>query len=69
MAVALIESNKRVMKASFLFPVLSTLVAPILPDPMDRISLKPHMRVNNNPKGIDPIMYPKIIAVIFAKNS
>jgi len=35
-------------------PVRSTLVAPILPEPIRRMSPKPASRVTNRPNGIEP---------------
>ena len=48
-----------VKKANFLLPVLKTFVAPIFPLPIFLISPNPDNLVNINPKGIDPIRYPK----------
>ena len=46
-----------VANAAGLFPVRSTLVAPILPDPICRKSPRPKARVITMPKGIDPKRY------------
>ena len=43
------------MKASILLPVLKTFVAPILPEPIFRISPKPSNLVSKYAKGIEPI--------------
>ncbi len=45
----------KVINARYLFPVLSTLVAPILPDPIFLKSLPPKLLVRIKPKGIDPL--------------
>ncbi len=54
-AAPLPASSSRVAAASRLLPVRSTLVAPILPDPMSRISPSPAIRVRISPKGMEPI--------------
>ena len=43
-----------VSAASPLLPVRSTLVAPILPEPISRTSPLPASRVSSSPNGIDP---------------
>ena len=48
------KSKIKVRKASNLFPVLSTFVAPILPDPIFLISPYPKTWVIITPKGIEP---------------
>ena len=53
-AVALRQSRTNVSAASHLLPVRSTLVAPILPEPISRTSPFPARRVSTNPNGIDP---------------
>ena len=55
---ALKASNKTVNKASHLFPVLKTLVAPMLPEPIFLMSPYPAKRVKTKPKGIEPKKYP-----------
>ena len=47
------------MKAKTLLPVLSTFVAPILPEPIFLISWPPKNLVKINPKGIEPLKYEK----------
>jgi hypothetical protein len=47
-------SSSKVAMASFLFPVRRTLVAPIFPDPISRISPYPPSFVRISPKGIEP---------------
>ena len=47
-------SNKSVIAASNLFPVLRTFVAPILPEPIFLISKFPKVFDKIKPKGIDP---------------
>ncbi len=47
-------SKNKVKKASSLFPVRKTLVAPILPEPILRISLFKKVLVRINPVGNDP---------------
>ncbi len=42
---------------SFL-PVLKTLVAPMLPEPILRMSPMPASFVKTSPKGIEPSKYP-----------
>ena len=62
------DSNIKVNKAIFLLPVLSTLVAPIFPDPIFLTSFFKKNLVNIKPKGIDPVRYEhkhKIIISIF----
>ena len=53
-AVALSAVENQGRAASALLPVRSTLVAPILPDPMLRTSPLPASRVSNSPNGIEP---------------
>ena len=48
-------SKKRVNKAVSLFPVLRTLVVPMLPEPISLISILETYFENKYPKGIDPI--------------
>ena len=48
-------SNVKVEYPIILFPVLKTLVAPILPEPISLISFFKKIFVNIKPKGIDPI--------------
>jgi choline dehydrogenase-like flavoprotein len=50
----LAASSTRVAAAAPLLPVRSTLVAPILPDPIWRRSPRPMARVMTMPKGIEP---------------
>ena len=56
-AAPLPPSSRRVSAASGFEPVRSTLVAPILPDPISRMSPCPTSRVRISPKGIDPSRY------------
>jgi lambda repressor-like predicted transcriptional regulator len=56
--VPLSASPTSVAAASPLRPVRSTLVAPILPEPMERMSRVPASRVMINPNGIEPQRYP-----------
>ena len=49
----------QVAAANPLRPVRSTLVAPILPEPMLRRSPAPISLVNSSPKGTEPRKYPK----------
>ena len=56
-------SSSRVAAASVLWPVRKTLVAPMLPEPMERRSPSPAKRVNPSPKGTDPIRYPTATAI------
>ena len=55
------RSINKVKAAKDLFPVLNTLVAPIFPEPIFRMSPYPAIMETNNPKGIDPIKKPNII--------
>ena len=48
-------SKLRTIIAKILFPVRKTLVAPIFPDPILRISPKPDTFVKINANGNDPI--------------
>ena len=50
-------SNNKVAAAKDFFPVLKTLVVPIFPEPISRISLPKNIFVIINPKGIDPNKY------------
>ena len=50
-------SNKRVIAANNLFPVLNTFVAPIFPDPISLTSFPVKIFVKSKPKGIEPIKY------------
>jgi hypothetical protein len=47
-------SKSRVNKAAFLFPVRSTFVAPVFPEPIERKSPKFKVLLIINPKLIDP---------------
>ena len=49
------ESRIKVRRAQLLFPVRSTFVAPIFPEPIFLMSSVPQMRVMISPKGIDPM--------------
>ena len=53
-AVPFSASRRRVSAASGLLPVRSTLVAPMLPDPMLRTSPCPASLVRMRPKGMEP---------------
>ena len=53
-AVPFSASSRSVAAARLFRPVRSTLVAPILPEPMARMSPRPAMRVTTRPKGIEP---------------
>jgi hypothetical protein len=44
-----------VKEAKYLFPVLSTFVAPIFPDPIVLISFLKNIFVRIKPNGIDPL--------------
>ena len=48
-------SAKRVAAAIPFFPVRRTLVAPMLPDPMSRISPSPDNLVKTRPNGTEPM--------------
>ena len=48
------RSSNKVAAASPLRPVRSTLVAPILPEPICRKSPAPVRRVSTRPKGMEP---------------
>src|SRR5215475_12001270 len=61
-AVPLSTSQTSVAAASPLRPVRSTLVAPMLPEPIARMSCVPAKRVSNSPNGIEPRMYPSTSA-------
>jgi len=52
--VPLSASHSKVAAARPLRPVRSTLVAPILPEPMVRTSGPPAARVSSSPNGIEP---------------
>ena len=47
-------SHKSVAAAAHFLPVRSTLVAPILPEPILRTSPAPDTKVKNRPKGMEP---------------
>ena len=53
-AAPLPASSSSVAAARPLWPVRSTLVAPMLPEPMARISPSPAIRVSSSPKGSAP---------------
>jgi hypothetical protein len=54
-AIAAFEPSKnKVISAMFLLPVLKTLVAPIFPDPISRMSPLPLRCTMIKPNGIDP---------------
>ena len=53
-AVPFSMSTMSVAAASPLRPVRSTLVAPMLPEPMERMSCVPASRVRIRPNGIEP---------------
>ena len=59
-------SKISVPTAKYLFPVLRTLVAPILPDPLFLISLLVNSLVSIRPKGIEPHKYEKKITVKYS---
>ena len=48
-------SSKSVKRAKILFPVLRTLVAPILPEPTYLTAIFPKNFVNKRPNGIEPL--------------
>jgi hypothetical protein len=48
------QSRTSVAAASGLLPVRRTLVAPMLPEPMSRMSPLPARRVSSRPKGMEP---------------
>ena len=52
---ALLISRTKVLYPINLLPVLSAFVAPMLPDPILRISFFKKIFVSKNPNGIDPI--------------
>ena len=52
--VPLRASQTSVAPARSRRPVRSTLVAPMLPEPISRISRRPASRVMSNPNGTDP---------------
>src|SRR5437764_1207361 len=52
------RSSSSVSAATALLPVRSTFVAPMLPDPIPRMSPSPATRVSTMPNGIDPSRYP-----------
>ena len=54
-AAPLPESRTTVNAASGLLPVRSTLVAPMLPEPILRMSPWPASLVSTRPNGIEPI--------------
>ena len=47
-------SSTRVMAASFLLPARRTLIVPILPEPILRMSPSPMERLSSRPKGTEP---------------
>jgi hypothetical protein len=53
-AAPLAPSHNKVAAAAHFLPVRSTLVAPILPDPILRTSPAPEAIEKNRPKGIEP---------------
>ena len=55
--IPLLISKRRVAVAAILLPVLSTLVAPIFPEPMFLRFPKPKVLVIKIPEGIDPRRY------------
>ena len=59
-------SNKRVIAANNLFPVLNTFVAPIFPEPIFLISFFINNLVKISPNGIDPQKYEKIKIIIIS---
>ena len=59
-------SNKSVSAARYLFPVLSTFVAPIFPEPIFLTSWFVSNFVKINPKGIDPARYENKITIIIS---
>ena len=56
------KSSKSVATARDFFPVLKTFVAPIFPEPIERISWFVNALVKMRPKGIEPRMYPTTAA-------
>ena len=54
---ALIISSIKVKYPINLLPVRKAFVAPILPEPISRMSFFKKNLVNKNPKGIEPIKY------------
>ena len=61
-------SRTSVVAAKNLFPVLSTFVAPIFPEPILRTSIFPKIFVTKKPNGIEPLIYEnkatRIISII-----
>src|SRR5262245_62161400 len=55
-------SPSKVAAARPLRPVRKTLVAPILPEPIVRMSVVPASRVRISPNGIEPSRYPNASA-------
>ena len=53
-ALTLLADAAKGSAASNLLPERKTFVAPILPEPVSRISPKPPMRLNKRPKGMEP---------------
>ena len=53
-------SNSKVVYPIFLLPVRNTFVAPILPEPIFRMSFFKKNLVKRKPKGIDPIRYESV---------
>ena len=51
------KSRANVVIARNLFPVLSTFVVPIFPEPTVLISFLRNILVKSNPNGIDPKRY------------
>ena len=49
------KMNHKIKTARDFFPVLKTLVAPILPEPISLISFFKNIFVIINPNGIEPI--------------
>ena len=56
----------RVRKAKYLFPDLSTLVAPMFPEPIFLMSFLLKILVKIRPKGIDPQKYEKTATKIIS---
>ena len=55
------KSRANVLIASNLFPVLSTFVVPIFPEPTVLISFFRNILVKSNPNGIDPKGMSKLL--------
>ena len=60
---ALRTGNKSLGYATLILDILKAFVAPILPEPISRISFFKKILVKINPKGTDPIRY-EIIPII-----